>query len=92
MTKAEKWHQEVEDYLKSGLMQKDWCKARGIAKGTFCYQLKKFRETKTSQTFFELKQERSSIKMQWKKLVIELDSGFDEQTVFRLLCIIDKFS
>ena len=89
---SEKWKQQIEEYEKSGLLQKEWCKAQGISPGTFQYRLKQVRSSRQKGEFRELTLENKGLKLCWKHLHIELDPEFDKQTLQRLLITLDQLS
>lgn len=92
MALSEEWKQKIEEYEKSGLLQREWCKAQGISLGTFQYRLKKVRSSRQKGKFRELPLEAKGLKLYWKYLHIELDPDFDKQTLQRLLSALEKLS
>jgi hypothetical protein len=92
MAISEEWKQKIEDYEKSGLLQKEWCRVQGISSGTFQYHLKQIRESRQQNKFRELPLQSKGLKLYWKTLCIEIDTEFDEETLERLLRTLAQLS
>lgn len=87
----DKWMELAEQFEKSNMKQKDWCKQNGISIGTFQYRVRKARSQQLNKTFIEIKSPTlQGLKLQWGRVSLELDPEFDIKTLQRFLRTVDE--
>lgn len=87
----EEWSRQIEEFEKSGMKQREWCRQKGIPLGTFQYRLKRIRCKQFSKTFLEIKSKAPrEIKLHWGQLSLELSAEFDMQTLERFLRVLQR--
>lgn len=83
----EEWNELVEDYIKSGLKQNEWCEKNNINRNTF------------SDLLYKLRKEQSSTSVEWIKLsknseiiTNQEDSYLNENGMNKIEVKIDQFT
>lgn len=85
------WDERIEDFLSSGQTQKAWCEDYGIPGNQLSYWLRKHRsknDERSTNRWVSLPTSQttcSGVSLRLGKAVLEVEPGFDEQTLAALL-------